>query len=98
MILHALKTSLIITAIYMVFQEGMILGWFRIMMANICDKYLGKKRSLYLQKPVWGCLTCMSGIWTVLLSLRIDIPLIFIVCGLCAIIDKFLNDETKVVG
>lgn len=108
MLIQAIILSLIITAIYILFQEGMLLGWFRIGVENKVDEsciwlakkfkkenpvLTGKKWSKYIQKPLWGCLICMASIWTVVLTGAIDVKLIFIVCGINVIIDKFINYE-----
>lgn len=108
MLLHALILSLKITTIYILFQEGMLLGWFRdkveywidrrcIRLAKKFEKesplLSGKKWSKYCQKPIWGCLICMAGIWTIILTWSIDLELIFVVCGINVIIDKFINYE-----
>lgn len=91
MIEAAIILSLKITTVYVLFQQGMLLGGVRIWTANRTDKWFGKRNSKIIQKPIWSCLTCMSGIWTVIFTLGIDIPLIFTVCGLNAIIDKWLD-------
>jgi hypothetical protein len=99
MIELALILSLQITAIYVCFQEGMLLGWLRIFLANWLDKYLGSKISRYVQKPIWDCLPCMASVWTLLLALRyirepdIIMALILIVCGINVLIDKILDYE-----
>lgn len=93
MMYTAFQISLQITAIYMLFQPGMLLGWLRIFIANGLDKYLGKKPSMYLQKPLWECLICMSSVWTIILSQDIDLELILIVCGINTLIDFILSDE-----
>lgn len=96
MIERAIILSLTITAIYMLFQQGMLLGWFRIMIANLFDRLLDKNWSRYLQKPLWDCLTCMSSVWTIVLTLSFNWKLILLVCGINTLIDKFLNYETSI--
>ncbi len=98
MIAAAIIISLQITAIYLLFQQGMLLGWFRIRVANGFDKIFGNKWSRIIQKPLWDCLTCMAGIWTVVLTQKINIPLILMVCALNAIIDKILSYEGSIGG
>lgn len=93
MIAQAAILSLQITAIYIVFQQGMFLGWLRIAMANVFDKLLGKKRSRYFQKPLFDCLPCMASVWTIILMWHFDVRMILAVCGLNIIIDKFLDYE-----
>ena len=112
MLIHALILSLTITAIYILFQEGMLLGWFRVLAENKIDKVFislakkfkeqyvisGKKWSKYIQKPIWGCLICMASVWTIILTWSVDVKLIFVVCGINVIIDKFINYEAEIRG
>jgi hypothetical protein len=49
--------------------------------------------SMYVQKPLWSCLTCMASVWTILLSWSFNVKLILLVCGINAIIDKLIGDE-----
>jgi len=98
MILTSIILSLQITAIYFIFQQGMLLGWFRIMMANHIDLVYGKKASRYIQKPLWDCLICMSSVWTIILTLTFDIKLMLLVCGINVFIDQILNHEGEVIG
>ncbi|MDF2381332.1 hypothetical protein JMG10_07640 [Nostoc ellipsosporum NOK] len=94
MINDALTLSLIITAVYEIFQQGMLLGWLRIAVANMLDELFGLKYSRYIQKPLWDCLPCMASIWTILLTASINVELILVVCGINVIIDKlYLNEE-----
>lgn len=92
MIEHAIILSLEITALYILFQQGMLLGWFRIIMASLFDGVFGLQWSRYLQKPIWDCLACMASIWTIILTLDFDLKLIMIVCGINTIISKFLDE------
>lgn len=99
MIERAFILSIEILAIYVLLQQGMILGWFRIIMANIFDLMFEKKWSRYLQKPLWDCFTCMSSVWTIILTLSFNIRLMLIVCGLNFIIEKSLNlEDERVIG
>jgi hypothetical protein len=98
MIERAVILSLQITAIYMLFQEGMILGWLRIKVANALDRRFGLVSSKYIQKPVWDCLTCMAGIWTIVLTLSFNWKLILAVCGMNSLIDKLLSYEGNIEG
>lgn len=91
MIQHGIILSLQITAIYIVFQQGMLLGWFRIALANDFDKTIGKKWSRYIQKPLWDCLPCMASVWTIILMHDFDLGMILLVCGLNVIINKILE-------
>lgn len=107
-IILALKLSLQITAIHVIFIQGELLGWLRIWAANNIDEACintckklklekpvtrGKAASEYIQKPMWGCVKCMASIWTILLTNSINIPLIFIVCGINVLIDKIAFSE-----
>jgi hypothetical protein len=91
MILQALILSIQITAIYTLFQQGMLLGWFRIMCANKIDRWFGLKWSRYIQKPVFDCLPCMASVWTIFLTNGFDIKLILTVCGINVLINKILD-------
>lgn len=91
MIEKATILSLVITTIYVLFQQGMFLGWLRIFIANVLDRICGLRISKYIQKPIWDCLPCMAGIWTIILTLSFDLKLIFIVCGINVLIEKFLD-------
>jgi len=106
MLQHAIILSLQITAIYVVLQQGMLLGWLRIGIENKLDDVCiffskklkksqplssGKQTSKFFQKPVWGCLTCMGSLWTIILTWSFNLPLILVVCGINALIDKFLD-------
>jgi hypothetical protein len=105
--------SLIITGIFIVFQQGMFLGWARAILATqldelcmFCCKKLkvknalvtGSKISVIIQKPLWDCLPCMSGLWVIVITRSFDIVLILAVCGLNAVIAKTLDYETSVGG
>lgn len=90
MIHEAVILALMITGIHVCFQEGMVFGWYRIMVANLLDWMVGMRVSTYIQKPLWGCMPCMSGIWTIILTLSFTVHtlcLALIVCGILAIID-----------
>ena len=93
MLEKAITISLQITAIFVLFQQGSLLGFVRIYFANLIDKNFGKIKSVYIQKPVFGCLFCMSSLWTCLLTLSLDIHLIFTVCGINFLIYKFIDDD-----
>jgi hypothetical protein len=97
MLEQSIILSLKITAIYVLFQQGSLFGWFRIFIANLLDKLLGKKYSIVLQKPIWDCLCCMSSFWTIILISGFDINLIFCVCGCnCIIYNLCFNYETSI--
>lgn len=58
-------TSLKILAVYICLQDGMIFGFVR--------RKLERLVPWILQKPLFDCLTCMGGFWTVVFYL-IDRP------------------------
>lgn len=106
--MQAIILSLQITAIYILFQDGMLLAWFREWAESYMDetciffskKFVernpvtaGMKMSKHLQKPVWGCVICMASVWTIIITWSFNVPLIFLVCGINVIIDKFINYE-----
>lgn len=90
---NVLLLSLKIVGIYCIFQQGNILGEIKIGGANLFDKTFGKKWSVIIQKPLWGCLPCMSGLWSIVLTGDVSLELILSVCGILYIIDKLLPDE-----
>lgn len=97
MLEKAIIISLQITAIYVLFQQGSLLGGVRIYLSNMLDKYFSKVTSIYIQKPLWECLFCMSSVWTILLTMSFDIKLILCVCGAnCIIYNLFFADETGI--
>jgi hypothetical protein len=93
MLVQAIILSLQITAVYIVFQQGMLLGDVKIKAANYFDKYLGPTKSRYVQKPIWDCLMCMASVWTIILTLSFNIPLMLLVCGINTLIDKIIHHE-----
>ncbi len=98
MIIHAIILSLQITAIHVLFLDGMLLAPLRIKMANMIDKAFGKAKSRMIQKPLWDCLACMASVWTIILTQSFDIGLILIVCGINALISKILDYEENIGG
>ena len=94
--IDALKISLCIVAVYECTQEGMILHRARAWAATQMDRRLGDARSEWLQKPLWGCLICMSSIWGLIFSVAfevalIDVPLtILMVCGVNSLINRVI--------
>jgi len=93
MIQQAIILSLQITGIYILFQQGMLLGWLGIWISNLLDKTIGMKASKYVVKPFFGCLACMASVWTCLLTWQINIGLMLLVCGINVLIDKIVNYE-----
>lgn len=96
MIIQAIILSLQITAIWVLFAPGNLLYPLRVAIANKLDKWMGKKNSIIAQKPLFDCLCCMSSVWTILLTLSIDIPLMLVVCGINCIIFNMLINEKNV--
>lgn len=106
LLLRAAVLSLTVTAIYVLFREGMFLGRLKKLgnaliehlvcsvMGSAAKTYVDRKRwATYIQKPVWGCLSCMASLWTILLTWSFDIKLILVVCGLNAIIGNILSED-----
>ncbi|WP_346236744.1 hypothetical protein ABDK00_014080 [Niabella insulamsoli] len=93
MIQQALILSLQILAIHAITLPGMIAERPRAIVATWMDKTFGLKWSKTIQKPLWGCIICMSGIWTIILTMSFDLKLIFIVCGINVIADKLIYNE-----
>jgi hypothetical protein len=97
MLERAIIISLQITAIYVLFQQGSLFGGMRIWIANLLDKHFDKIKSIYIQKPLWDCLCCMSSFWTIVLTWSFDIRLLLCVCGVnCIIYNLFFADETGI--
>jgi len=86
MLEKALEISLIITAIHVSMLDGMIFDWFRIWISN----QLEKCRLEWFKKPLFDCLICMGGIWTVILN-GFNIPTILIVIGINTIITSIIT-------
>ena len=87
--LQLIEISLICTAIYVCFLEGMVFHKLRI------NDLL--KENEWIVKPIYDCLPCMASIWTCLILWNIDIKSILIVCGMNAIIASILQffDSSK---
>lgn len=83
----------VIVGVWTLFGKGMILGW----LGDIGDRWL----PLFIQKPLYGCLPCMSSVWgTALwfaLGNRVEPtwPLFCLaLCGILKIVaDNFLHHE-----
>lgn len=81
-----------ITAVYTLFQEGNVLSWIRVAVANGLDK-INQRASKYIQKPLWDCLPCMASVWGMLFSWSINVELLLIICGLNVLIDRYATTE-----
>lgn len=109
-LLIALTISLCCVAIHVSTWQGMILHSVSISVEKVLAKTFNKvlwlsvpkatELSLYLLKPVFRCMICMSSIWTVLFWLFWDFNLVLImlcVCGIntlfTALISNILPDE-----
>jgi hypothetical protein len=95
MLEKAITISLQITAIYVLFQQGSLLGFVRIYFANLLDKHFDKIKSIYIQKPLWDCLCCMSSFWTIVLTWSFDVKLLLCVCGCNCIIYHLIFDDER---
>lgn len=93
MIQQVILLSLQILAVHVICQPGMIMGCPRAFLATGLDRMLGMKWSKIVQKPLWDCLACMSGIWTIILTQTFNLPLILAVCGLNYLIQKAITHE-----
>ncbi len=95
-ILRAIEISLIVTAIYSSMREGMVFEKVRIQVEKILEKV---GQSNWFGKPLYGCLTCMGGIYTLLLYPLLygyDVKMfktVLIVIGINAIVDKIIHFE-----
>ncbi len=98
MITEAIILSFQIAAIYAITKPGMILGTLTIWLANRLDYTVGLKWSKIIQKPLWDCYTCMSGVWTIVLTMQVDIWMILLVCGLNFLIGSVIiaNNERDI--
>lgn len=95
MIEKAIILSLIITALHVVMCEGMILNRLRIAIGNTLDKL---KLSV-LKKPIYECLICMGGVYSVLIypilwgfSFEI-LPVMLCVIGLNTIVSRLIEER-----
>ena len=89
--IKAIEISLIITAIYVCLSDGMVLSPIRVYVSNFLDK-IGLE---LLKKPLFDCLICMGGIYSLILypilfGLDIDMfKTMLIVIGINSLIDKY---------
>jgi len=95
MILKAVEISLIITAIHISMWDGMIFFKIRLFLSNLIDKC----KLEVLKNPLFDCLTCMGGVWTLILfpmlfRMSLDIlPIMLMVITLNTLIDKYLQHD-----
>lgn len=87
--------SLIITAIHVCTWEGMI--FFR--PANALGEFLDRLHLSVLRKPLFECLVCMGGVWTIIVypvlfgfSWQV-LPTMVAVIGLNSIIATYLHSH-----
>ena len=57
--------SLIVTAVRISMYDGMIFGAFRQRLDALFDKP-ALKRITWLKKPMYDCIVCMGGVWTLI--------------------------------
>jgi hypothetical protein len=79
MLLDVIEISLICTGIHVCFWEGMIFG------------KLGERMQHWIFKPVAMCLSCMASVWSILLTMTIDLKLMLAVCGMNTIIAALIQ-------
>lgn len=85
--------SLIITGIHMTMQEGMIFEHLGVLIGNTLDRF----HMSILRKPIYECLICMGGLWTVILYVCMFgiswelVPMVPAVIGLNSIISSFIK-------
>ncbi|MDR1594641.1 MAG: hypothetical protein LBS43_09210 [Prevotellaceae bacterium] len=90
------KISLMITAIYVCCQDGMIFSEIRIFAQNQLDRLFGRWSDI-VQKPLFGCMTCMSSVWGLTGCVALGVPAaewvftILQVCGLNVVISSVIN-------
>jgi hypothetical protein len=95
--MNVLKISLMITAIHVCCLDAMIFGRIRRCIQNFLDNRLGNKVSDVVQKPLFGCLVCMSSVWGLIGCVALGVPpaewvfTILQVCGLNVIISSILQ-------
>ena len=84
-----------VLAVYTCFEDGMILSFIRINLANDWVKLFGQKTSKLIQKPLWDCLVCMTFWWGGALALFAELNFINVIVamGINAIIDKMIADD-----
>jgi hypothetical protein len=95
MIEKAIILSLMITALHVSMCEGMILNRLRIAIGNALDKI---KLSV-MKKPIYECLICMGGVYSVVLypilwgfSFEV-LPVMLCVIGLNAIVSRLIEER-----
>lgn len=93
----ALNISLCILAVHACTWDGMVLERPRAAVQTLLDKLVGVERSEWLQKPLFGCLTCMASVWGVFGCITFSVPLldwpitILTVCGINTLFSTLLR-------
>lgn len=89
LLLYSIQASLIITAVYMMLKDGMLLGFFR--------PHLEKIESDFVRKPLFECIICMASIWGLISWFLFfggwswDIPqYLLMTCGINTLISYFM--------
>ncbi len=89
-LLKYIEISLIITAVYVSFRNGMLFGW----LADRLNFLFDRLKIGWLAKPLYDCLPCMGGVWSlVLMPAEMWIPGLFVVIGINSIIDKIIAEN-----
>ena len=90
MIEKAITISLIITAIHISMFDGMIFNFIRVWLEKVLPEWM--------QKPLFSCIICMGGVWTLILYAilyqHIEINTIFVglqVIGLNTLISILIS-------
>lgn len=105
--IHAIFISLIILGIYVTTWPGMIFNKPAELIQKLIDLTIRKlfglevmvahRTTLTICKPLFGCLICMSSVWTIVIWLIDDhsfmlIPMMLVVAGLNTIIVSIIKD------
>jgi hypothetical protein len=75
----------------------MIFAEIRIFVQNCFDKWFDSRWSDIIQKPLFGCLVCMSSVWGLTGCIALGVPAsewvftILQVCGLNVLISRLLQ-------
>jgi hypothetical protein len=89
-ILKYIEISLIITAIHVSFREGMLFGW----LADRLNFFFDRLKIGWMAKPLYDCLPCMGGIWSlVLMPFDMWLPGLFVVIGINAIVERIIQEK-----
>lgn len=93
MIEQAITISLIIVSIHVCMWDGMIFGFLR----RWLDRLFEKMDAEVLTMPLYACVICMGGIWSLILYPALFgfdwkiIPVMLMVIGLNSILSPIIN-------